>query len=82
MGTLSMCWMEDHRKEINLTMKGNFYREDLIVKNYRVMVVKYGYAVVEAETEKEALELIDDMQDKDFDWSDFDDGQVVEEVDY
>ena len=52
------------------------------MKNYRVMVVKYGYAIVEAETESEALELIDDMQDKDFDWSDFDDGQVVEEVDY
>ena len=52
------------------------------MKNYRVMVVKYGYAIVEAETESEALELIDDMYDKDFDWSDFDDGQVVEEVDY
>lgn len=52
------------------------------MKNYRVMVVKYGYAVVEAETESEALELIDDMYDKDFDWSDFDDGQVVEEVDF
>ena len=52
------------------------------MKTYRVMVVKYGYAVVEAETENEALELINDMQDKDFDWSDFDDGQVVEEIDY
>lgn len=52
------------------------------MKNYRVMVVKYGYAIVEAETENEALELIDDMQDKDFDWSDFYDGQVVEEVDF
>ena len=52
------------------------------MKNYRIMVVKYGYAIVEAETESEALELIDNMQDKDFDWSDFDDGQVVEEVDY
>lgn len=48
---------------------------------YRIMVVKYGFAEVEAESENEALELIDDMQDKDFDWSDFDDGQVVEEVD-
>lgn len=53
-----------------------------MMKNYRVMVVKYGFAEVEAENENEALELIDDMQDKDFDWSDFDDGQVVEEVDY
>ena len=52
------------------------------MKNYRVMVIKYGYAEVEAENETEALELIDDMNDKDFDWSDFDDGQVVEEIDY
>ena len=49
---------------------------------YRVMVVKYGYAVVETDSESEALELIDDMEDSDFDWSDFDDGQVIEEVDY
>ena len=46
------------------------------------MVVKYGFAVVEADNESEALGLIDDMRDKDFDWSDFDDGQVIEEVDY
>ena len=49
---------------------------------YRVMVVKYGFAVVETDSENEALDLINDMRDKDFDWSDFDDGQVVEEVDY
>lgn len=52
------------------------------MKNYRVMVVKYGYAEIEAENEKEALELIGDMDDMDFDWSDFDDEQVVEEIDY
>ena len=52
------------------------------MKTYRVMVVKYGYAVVDADNESEALELIDDMDDRDFDWSDFDDGQVIEEVDY
>lgn len=52
------------------------------MKNYRIMVVKYGWAIVEAEDEKEALELVEDMQDKDFDWSDFDDAEVVEEVDY
>ena len=52
------------------------------MKKYRVMVVKYGFAVVEAETESEALYAIDDMRDKDFDWSDFDEGQVVEEIDY
>lgn len=50
------------------------------MKCYRVMVVKYGFADVEAESEAEALNLIDDMYDKDFDWSDFGDGQVVEEI--
>lgn len=29
----------------------------------RVMVVKYGYVVVDAETEEEALELTRDMED-------------------
>ena len=48
---------------------------------YRVMVVKYGFSTVEADDENEALELIEDMSDKDFDWSDFDDGQVIEETD-
>ena len=43
------------------------------------MVVKYGYAVIEAETETEALELTHDMEDSDFDWSDFDDAQVVDD---
>jgi hypothetical protein len=46
------------------------------------MVVKYGWAVVEADSETEAYDLINDMNDRDFDWSDFDDGEVVEEVDY
>ena len=45
----------------------------------RVMVVKYGYAVVEADTESEAIELANDMDDGDFDWSDFDDTQVVDD---
>lgn len=49
---------------------------------YRVMVIEYGYAVVEADNEDEALELIDDMEYSDFDWSGIEDGQVVEEVDY
>ena len=49
---------------------------------YRVCVTKYGYADIEAENEGKAMEMINDMQDKDFDWSDFDDGQVVEEIDY
>ena len=45
----------------------------------RVMVVKYGYAVVDAETESEAIEKTNNMRDSDFDWSDFDDAQVVDD---
>lgn len=45
----------------------------------RVMVVKYGYAVVEAETDAEAVEKAENMSDSEFDWSDFDDAQVVDD---
>lgn len=45
----------------------------------RVMVVKYGYTVVEAETEAEALELTHNMSASDFDWSDFDAAQIVDD---
>ena len=49
----------------------------------RVMVVKYGYAVVEAETESEAIEKAENMSDREFDWSDPDDIQVVDnDVDF
>ncbi len=49
------------------------------MKKMRVMVVKYGYAIVEAETEKEALNTTRNMDDSEFDWSDFDDEQVVDD---
>ena len=45
----------------------------------RVMVVKYGYAIVEAQTKEDALELTRNMKDTDFDWSKFDAEQVVED---
>lgn len=49
----------------------------------RVMVVKYGYAVVDAKTEKDAIELTEDMDNSEFDWSDFGDAQVVDnDVDF
>ena len=44
----------------------------------RIMVVKYGYAVVETETDAEAVEKAKNMSDGEFDWSDFDDAQVVD----
>lgn len=45
----------------------------------RLMVVKYGYVVVEAETDAEAVEKAENMSDSEFDWSDFDDAQVVDD---
>lgn len=49
------------------------------MRKMRVMVTKYGYAVVEAETEEEALHKVSAMDDSEFDWSDSDDGQVVDD---
>ena len=46
---------------------------------YRVCVTKYGYADIEADNIDEAVEIIDDMEDKDFDWSEFDEPEIVEE---
>ena len=54
-------------------------QEEMIMAKMRIMVVKYGYAVLEADTESEAIELINDMDDGDFDWSDFDDAQIVDD---
>lgn len=45
----------------------------------RVMVIKYGYAIVEADTDAEAIEKANNMSDKEFDWSDSDDAQVVDD---
>lgn len=45
----------------------------------KVMVVKYGYAVVEAETDAEAVEKAENMSDGEFDWSNFGDAQVVDD---
>ena len=62
---------------IKYTFHGFRKEAEKIMKKMRVMVIKYGYAVVEADTEREALELTHDMSDSDFDWSDFDEAQVV-----
>lgn len=62
---------------IKYTLRGFRKETEKIMKKMRVMVIKYGYAVVEADTEREALELTHDMSDSDFDWSDFDEAQVV-----
>lgn len=44
----------------------------------RVMVTKYGYVTVDVDTESEAIEQVNNMDDGDFDWSDFDDPQVID----
>lgn len=48
---------------------------------FRVCVTKYGYADIKANDEDEALEIaINKMNDHEFDWSDFDEAEVVEEL--
>ena len=44
----------------------------------RVMVVKYGYTVIDTDNEEDAIEQTKNMSDSEFDWSDFDDAQVVD----
>ena len=46
---------------------------------YRICVTKFGYANVEADSADEALELVEDMTDKDFDWSEFGEAEIMEE---
>lgn len=49
---------------------------------YRVMVTAYGYADIEADNEEDALAMVDDMDDSDFDWdNDFSsiDAEIVDE---
>ena len=47
---------------------------------YRVCVTKYGYANVIADSEEEAIRIIDnELTDKDFDWADFDCPEIIEE---
>ena len=45
----------------------------------RVMAVKWGYTIVEAETESEAIEKAKNMSDEEFDWSDPDEIQVADD---
>lgn len=46
---------------------------------YRVCVIKYGYANIEADNADEALEIANDADDRDFDWSDFGEAEIMEE---
>ena len=46
---------------------------------YRICVKKYGYADIEADNVDRAIEIVEDMDDRDFDWSEFDEAEVIEE---
>lgn len=47
---------------------------------YRVCVTKYGYADIEADSADEALEIANnELTDRNFDWSEFDDAEIMEE---
>lgn len=68
-------WTLEDQQEIVIYSE----RQGDIMAKMRVMVVKYGYAVIEAETENEAIEKAENMSDGEFDWSDPDDTQVVDD---
>lgn len=48
---------------------------------YRVMVIKYGYATVEADTEEDARKKTNEMREGEFDWTerDSEDSEIVED---
>ena len=47
---------------------------------YRICVSKFGYANIEANSADEAIMIAEnDMDDRDFDWSDFDEAEIMEE---
>lgn len=48
---------------------------------YRVCVKKYGYVEIREENEYNAIMIAEnDMTDRDFDWSDICEAEVVEEI--
>ena len=47
----------------------------------RVMVTKYGFIDLDAKTDEEAIEKAKNLQDSDFDWSDFDEPKVIDDLD-
>lgn len=47
------------------------------MKEFEIMVVKYGYVNVEAKSEGETLEVIKDLKDNEFDWSGWCNEEIV-----
>ena len=79
-GVSDHCWFENGLNIGDVYPEYNFTEQERVtMRKMRVMVTKYGYAVVEAETEETALQKVSTMDDSEFDWSDPDDGQVVDD---
>lgn len=47
------------------------------MKEYEIMVVKYGYVSIEADNEAEALKAIENLKDNEFNWSDWCNEEIV-----
>ncbi len=47
------------------------------MKEFEIMVVKYGYINVEADSEGEALEVIKNLKDSEFDWGEWGNEEIV-----
>lgn len=45
---------------------------------YRVMVTRYGFIDIDADSESEACQIADDADDSDFQWGSWGDPEVVE----
>lgn len=52
----------------------------IVMKKYKVAVTKYGFAIVDAESPQKALEITENLNDSDFDWSEFQNPEVMEEI--
>lgn len=47
------------------------------MKTYRIMANRYGFIDIEAESESDALEQAEKLDESEFNWSDADDFQSV-----
>jgi len=47
---------------------------------YRVMATKCGYATIMADSEEEALEIMQEMDETEFDWNDIDTVEILYEM--
>ena len=50
------------------------------MKDYTVMVKRYGFITVEAENEEDALNQVDGLSSSDFDWSDTENNRLLFEM--